>query len=128
MGIRSSVGVPITVEGQLWGVMTVSSETDDRLPPDTEDRLSGLTDLAATAIANAEARDALRHVADEQTALRRVATLVARGVAPEVVLPRWRRKRPRLLPASTWLPSAAIHARGRSSSSGAGAASARQYG
>ena len=85
VGIRSSVGVPITVQGQLWGVMTVSSETNARLPPDTEDRLSGFTDLAATAIANAEAREELRHFADEQAGLRRVATLVARGVPPSIV-------------------------------------------
>jgi signal transduction histidine kinase len=39
----------------------------------------------ATAIANAEAREALRRVADEQAALRRVATLVAQGVAPTQV-------------------------------------------
>jgi PAS domain S-box-containing protein len=83
--IRSSVGVPIMVEGRLWGVMTVSLEREEALPPDTEERLSGFTDLAATAIANAEAREELRHVAAEQTALRRVATLVARGVAPNVV-------------------------------------------
>ena len=85
VGIRSSVGVPIMVEGRLWGVMTVSLEREEALPPDTEERLSGFTDLAATAIANAEAREELHHVAAEQTALRRVATLVARGVAPKVV-------------------------------------------
>ena len=85
IGIRSSVGVPITVEGRLWGVMTVSLEREENLPPDTEDRLSGFTDLAATAIANVEAREELSRVADEQSALRRVATLVARGVAPKVV-------------------------------------------
>jgi PAS domain S-box-containing protein len=85
IGIRSSVGVPITVEGRLWGVMTVSSETDESLPPDTEDRLSGFTELAATAIANAEARAELRHFANEQAGLRRVATLVARGVPRSIV-------------------------------------------
>ena len=85
MGIRSSVGVPITVAGRLWGVMTVSSESDETLSPDTEDRLSGFTDLAATAIANAEAREELRHFAEEQTGLRRVATFVARGVPPSIV-------------------------------------------
>ena len=85
MGIRSSVGVPITVEGRLWGVMTVSSESDHNLPPDTEAQLSGFTDLAATAIANVEAREKVRQFADEQSGLRRVATLIARGVAPEVV-------------------------------------------
>src|SRR6476469_9580022 len=38
IGIRSSVGVPIRVEGELWGVMTVSLERDEVVPPDTEDR------------------------------------------------------------------------------------------
>ena len=39
----------------------------------------------ATAIANAESRAALARLAEEQAALRRVATLVARGAAPEEV-------------------------------------------
>ncbi|MFD0574899.1 sensor histidine kinase [Dactylosporangium darangshiense] len=50
-----------------------------------EDRLADLAALTATAIANAAARDRLRRVADEQEALRRVATLVARGVGPNLV-------------------------------------------
>src|SRR6185312_11319626 len=33
-GIRFSVGAPISVEGRVWGVMTVLS-TGDELPPDT---------------------------------------------------------------------------------------------
>jgi hypothetical protein len=65
--------------------MTVSLEREEALPPDTEDRLAAFTEGAATAIANAEARDELKQVADEQSALRRVAMLVARGVAPELV-------------------------------------------
>ena len=80
----SAVGVPIEVEGRLWGVMMISLEHERPWPPDTEERLANFTDLAATAIANAEARAELRYFAEEQTALRRVATLVARGVAPEV--------------------------------------------
>ena len=99
IGIRSSVGVPITVEGQLWGVMTVSLERQEALPPDTEDRLAAFTELAATAIANAEARDELKQVADEQSALRRVATLVARGVAPELVFSAVAEEVASLLPA-----------------------------
>ena len=39
----------------------------------------------ATAIANAQAREELRTIADEQAALGRVATLVAQGEAPAVV-------------------------------------------
>src|SRR5438874_1648380 len=79
MGWRSSVGVPITVEGRLWGVLAVISTTDRPLPNDTERRLAEFTELVATAIANAESRKALTKIAEEQAALRRVATLIARG-------------------------------------------------
>ena len=37
----------------------------------------------ATAVSNAQAREDLHRLADEQAALRRVATLVARGAPPE---------------------------------------------
>jgi GAF domain-containing protein len=84
-GLRAIVGVPVSVEGRLWGVMTVASRAEP-LPPGTEARLAGFTDLAATAIANAQARVELRGFADEQAALRRVATLVAQAAPPAEVL------------------------------------------
>ena len=58
-GVRSAVGVPIRVEGQLWGLMNVYSTHEERLSENTEARLAGFTELVATAIANAEARAAL---------------------------------------------------------------------
>ena len=45
-------------------------------------RLASFTELVATAIANTESRASLALLAEEQAALRRVATLVARGVPP----------------------------------------------
>jgi GAF domain-containing protein len=84
-GFRTAVGVPISVEGQLWGVIAVASRGPEPLPADTETRLAGFTELVATAIANAQARMELRGYADEQAALRRVATLVARAAPPEEV-------------------------------------------
>jgi signal transduction histidine kinase len=84
ISVRASVGVPVSVEGRLWGVMVVASAIEP-LPADTEERLAGFTELAGTAIANAQARTELREFADEQAALRRVATLVARAAAPEEV-------------------------------------------
>ncbi|MDX6411891.1 MAG: hypothetical protein QOE91_1407, partial [Gaiellaceae bacterium] len=84
-GYRSAVGTPIVVEGRPWGVMTAASTSEQPLPPDTEVRLASFTELIATAIANAESRAALARLAEEQAALRRVATLVARGVPPEEV-------------------------------------------
>jgi signal transduction histidine kinase len=83
-GFRAAVGVPVSVEGRVWGVMMVGSRAGP-LPADTEARLAGFTELAATAIANAQARMELRGFAEEQAALRRVATLVAQGASPESV-------------------------------------------
>ena len=55
VGVRASVGAPISVAGELWGVMIVASRSEP-LSADTEARLAGFTELAATAVANAEAR------------------------------------------------------------------------
>jgi signal transduction histidine kinase len=84
-GVRSAVGTPIIVEGRLWGVISAASSLEQPLPPDTEARLASFTELVAAAIANAESRAALARLAQEQAALRRVATLVARGVSPDEV-------------------------------------------
>ena len=84
-GVRAIVGVPLIVEAEIRGVMAVASTTDRPLPGDAEERLASFTELLATAYANAEAREVLRRVADEQAALRRVATLVARGTSPDAV-------------------------------------------
>jgi GAF domain-containing protein len=85
VGSRSSAGAPINVAGRLWGVITVSSSREGGLPVGLEARLAGFTELVATAIANAQAREELRTMANEQAALRRVATLVARAAPPEQV-------------------------------------------
>jgi signal transduction histidine kinase len=84
-GLRSAVGVPVSVEGALWGVMLAGSR-EEPLPAGTEAQLAGFTELAATAIANAQARVELRGFAEEQAALRRVATLVAQAARPAQVL------------------------------------------
>ena len=84
-GIRSSVGAPIVVDGRRWGVMIVASKADDPLPDNTEARLAAFTELVATAISNAESRTEARRLTDEQAALRRVATLIARN-APSAQL------------------------------------------
>jgi GAF domain-containing protein len=82
LGIQSVLGAPITVAGRLWGVFTAWSTADRPLPPDAEERLETFAELMGAAIANAEARSELRRVAEEQAALRRVATLVAKGAVP----------------------------------------------
>lgn len=84
-GIRSTVGVPIVVAGRLWGTIVGSTTEPDPLPEDTASRLADFTELLATAIENAEPREALERLVDEQAALRRVATLVAHGVRPDEI-------------------------------------------
>ena len=54
-GVRSATGVPITVDRRLWGAMVVGSRVR-KVPLGTEDRLEGLNELVATALANAEAQ------------------------------------------------------------------------
>ena len=88
-GHRSAVAVPIHVNGRLWGMIAVGPGQGGPLPPDTEQRMSEFTDLVATAVANAQnraaleaSRDELARLLAEQAALRRVATLVARGIDP----------------------------------------------
>ena len=82
LGWVSVVGAPIFVEGRLWGLVGISSTTEQSLPSNTEQRLTEFTELVGRAIANAESREALARLADEQAALLRVATLVASGVEP----------------------------------------------
>jgi signal transduction histidine kinase len=78
LGVRSTVGCPIVVGGRVWGALAVHSKRPGPLPPDTESRIAQFSNLVGTAIANAEARTEVERLADEQAALRRVATLVAR--------------------------------------------------
>jgi GAF domain-containing protein len=85
LGVRSSVGCPVVVQGSLWGALAVHSTQSASLPPDTEARLAQFADLVGTAIANADARAEVARLAEEQAALRRVATLVAEGASATAV-------------------------------------------
>lgn len=92
LGIRSVAAAPIMVGGRVWGAALVGSRRLEPLPANIEDRIADFADLVATAIANAAtraelqvSRDSLGVLADQQAALRRVATLVARGARPSEV-------------------------------------------
>ncbi len=79
LGVRAVVGVPVQVEGRVWGFMGVVS-FDGPIPSGTEDRLAQFAAVAAATVASAQVRADLRELADAQAALLRVAELVARGV------------------------------------------------
>jgi hypothetical protein len=48
------VGVPIFVDGRLWGATIANWVGETVPPPDTEERMAQFTQLLETAIANAE--------------------------------------------------------------------------
>jgi signal transduction histidine kinase len=79
-GIGRAAGVPVLVSGRVWGAVVVAAGHEHPpLPVDTLDRLAVFTELMATAIANSDARTEIERLAQEQAALRRMATLVAQG-------------------------------------------------
>ena len=79
--VRSAVGAPILVEGKLWGALMAATRRIEPWAENAETRIAAFTELVATAIANAESRETLAELADEQAALRRVATLVAQAAS-----------------------------------------------
>jgi signal transduction histidine kinase len=104
LGIRSAVGAPVIVDGRLWGAMIAASGDAEPLGPATESKMAAFTELVATAISNAEARVELGLLAEEQAALRRVATLVARGRPPAEVFAKVAEEVGRLLGVeSAWM-------------------------
>jgi GAF domain-containing protein len=98
LGIRTAVGVPIVVDGRVWGFAFASSIADKPFADNAAARLANFTELVATAISNAQARAEVQRLADEQAALRRVATLVAHESPAEEVFAAVAEEIARLLP------------------------------
>ena len=99
--VRSAVGAPILVEGKLWGALMAATRGVEPWAENAETRIAAFTELVATAIANAESREALAELADEQAALRRVATLVAQGASPQDLVEAVAEEVGRLLPVGS---------------------------
>src|SRR3954453_12623919 len=69
-GVRSALASPVVVGGALWGVIVVGSLRGP-LPPGTERLLADFTDLLATAVSNAQAREDLQRLGGGQGGARR---------------------------------------------------------
>ena len=72
------------VSGRHWGV-TVAATSREDFPAGTESRMAVFMELPARPIANGQAEQKLRELADTQASLRRLAMLIARGAPPEAV-------------------------------------------
>ncbi len=58
VGLYSVAAAPITVDGAVWGLVTIAS-TDGPIPDHAEGRLAEFTELLGTAIANTQSRTEL---------------------------------------------------------------------
>jgi signal transduction histidine kinase len=56
LGVSSTVGAPIIVDGAVWGLAIANWAEHEPPAGDVEERLEKFTELAATAVANAESR------------------------------------------------------------------------
>jgi signal transduction histidine kinase len=83
LGVTSLVAAPIVVSGDIWGAVVVSLTGPQQFPSNAEERLGQFAALVAVALANAQAREELATLADEQAALSRVAVAVATEEHPE---------------------------------------------
>jgi signal transduction histidine kinase len=59
LGFHCAVAAPVSFGGRLWGAVIVSSVKPEPFPEGAEDRLASFAELAAQALANAEAREQL---------------------------------------------------------------------
>ena len=79
----ATVGASIRIDGRVWGVIHATRRA--AFAPDSKSKLAGFAELAAPAIAYAEARATLARLETAQAAVRRVAALVAQGQRPDAV-------------------------------------------
>jgi hypothetical protein len=50
VGVQAAVGVPVIVDGRVWGIAAVGSVEPGPMPADTEVRISGFAELIGTAL------------------------------------------------------------------------------
>jgi signal transduction histidine kinase len=84
-GLRACVSVPVIIEGVVWGAFSATSLTGP-LPGRTEDRLESFAQLVVTTIANIEAREELRAIAQHDLAIRLLAEQSVTGASSETAL------------------------------------------
>jgi PucR C-terminal helix-turn-helix domain/GGDEF-like domain len=67
-GILASVGVPVLVDGRVWGMAAVGSMRPGPMPADTEARIGGFAELIATALTAREHDEQGRRLLDAAAA------------------------------------------------------------
>jgi signal transduction histidine kinase len=90
LGIRSSVGAPIVVDGRVWGAISASTTKPEPFPEAAETRIMGFAELVATAISNTVSRAQLaasraRVVAASDETRRRIERDLHDGIQQRLV-------------------------------------------
>jgi signal transduction histidine kinase len=90
LGIRSEVGAPVVVDGEVWGALIAGTDRAEPMPAGTEYRVASFAELIATAVSNATARAELiasraRIVAAADEARRRLARDLHDGAQQRLV-------------------------------------------
>jgi sugar diacid utilization regulator len=65
VGVRAAVGVPVIVDGRVWGLAAVGSVQPGPMPADTEVRLGRFAELIATAVVAGYRDEQKRQLLDE---------------------------------------------------------------
>jgi sugar diacid utilization regulator len=65
VGVRAAVGVPVIVDGRVWGLAAVGSVGPGGMPADTEDRISSFAELVATALVAGHRDEQKRQLFDD---------------------------------------------------------------
>ena len=84
-GLRGTLGFPVISDGEVVAVLQISSDDPTGPDPGTIDVLESTFQHVLQFVERREAEAAERRLAEEQAALRRVATLVAAGASPTAV-------------------------------------------
>jgi signal transduction histidine kinase len=90
LAVRSAVGNPIVVDGRVWGAVVATTTRSEPMPEQVARRISGFTELVATAISNAHARTELaasraRVVAASDETRRRIERDLHDGIQQRLV-------------------------------------------
>lgn len=65
VGVHAAVGVPVIVDGRVWGIAAVGSVDPGPLPPDTEARISGFAELIGVVLVAGYRDEQKRQVLDD---------------------------------------------------------------
>ena len=82
LGSRPWIAAPNTVAGELWGALVASSGRPNSFAPGAENRLASFAEAGRRPLPTPMPASNCSRLLDEQAALRRVATLVARDPEP----------------------------------------------